>query len=63
MTLEDVRLWAVGERGIGHVVYAMRSNWVSTVCDQVSPSYAIQAERPPRICATCRTRIKTAKLC
>lgn len=61
--VEAVQVWAIGEQRIGHVVYAIRQGtWVSTLCDKWGPSFDVQTEMPPRICAACRARLKEARL-
>jgi hypothetical protein len=62
VSLNEVPLWAIGAQRIGHAVASRNQGWTLTVCEQWSPSFHLSSDQPRRICATCRKRLKTARL-
>jgi hypothetical protein len=63
-TVEQVPYWIV-ERGVGHVCESRNvpeTGWSRTLCDMLGNFRTITQERPARICAECRRRLKTATL-
>ena len=61
MTIDDVKYWSIGKRNTGHVVMSANYGWVHLLCGDLGPG-EWQEERPEKICAECRERLKNASL-
>ncbi len=63
IAIEDVPMWTVDHRNIGHIVMMRKHGWIFTACDSAGLSFGDPTqERPKRICRRCRAKLKTLSL-
>lgn len=60
--VEDVPVWLILDRKIGHAVWYGQHGWYHTACGTLTPNGETTEELPARICRKCRERLKEARL-
>ena len=62
VAIEDVPVWLILDRQIGHAIGNTGSGWHQLACGIVTPNGALTKVAPTRICKKCRNALRSANL-
>lgn len=60
--VNQVPMWLILDRNIGHALVQTKSGWNFIACGTFTPNGEITNRRPVRICSKCRAQLKVATL-
>ena len=58
LAIEDVPMWLILHRSIGHALVSSKNGWHSTACKIWTPNGEPIKNRPPHICGKCRRALR-----